>query len=200
MSSIYEFTLRSRKTFQGFDRQGNQGDLYYNGKKAAWYNDSGNGGSCDIVYYDNSYAPILEETIKRYFKERPMLIFNILVFSNLLTKHGSILLIMFISNRMYLHFFDKKCIIIEKTGEKTLNDKFIEFIQLLDKLIKFPNMTLSEKETELIKEMLAQILENNPNYGPQTKRVFKAILDAAKHPMELAVELQAYIATHNIAL
>ena len=107
---------------------------------------------------------------------------------------------MFISNRMYLLFFDKKCIIIEKTGEKTLNDKFIEFIQLLDKLIKFPNMTLSEKETELIKEILAQILENNPNYGPQTKRVFKAMLDAAKHPMDLAVELQAYIATHNVML
>lgn len=39
----------------------------------AWYNDSGNGGSCDIVYYDNSYAPILEETIKRYFRERPII-------------------------------------------------------------------------------------------------------------------------------
>ena len=39
----------------------------------AWYNDSGNGGSCDIVYYDISYAPILEETIKRYFKERPII-------------------------------------------------------------------------------------------------------------------------------
>lgn len=78
--------------------------------------------------------------------------------------------------------------------------EFIEFIQLLDKLIKFPNMTLSEKETELIKEMLAQILENSPNYGPQTKRVFKTMLDAAKHPMELAVELQAYIATHNVML
>ena len=81
-----------------------------------------------------------------------------------------------------------------------MNDKFIEFIQLLDKLIKFPNMTLSEKETELIKEMLAQILENNPNYGPQTTRVFKSMLDAAKYPMELAAELQAYIATHNILL
>ena len=48
--------------------------------------------------------------------------------------------------------------------------------------------------------MLAQIIENNPNYGPQTKRVFKTILDTAKHPMELAVELQAYIATHNVML
>ena len=81
-----------------------------------------------------------------------------------------------------------------------MNDKFIEFIKLIDKLIKFPNMTVSEKETELIKEMLAQIFENNPNYGPQTKQVFKAMLDAAKHPMELAVELQAYISTHNVTL
>ena len=73
MASIYGFTLKKRKTFHGLDWQGNQGDLYYNGKKVAWYNDSGNGGSCDIVYYDNAYAPILEETIKRYFKERPII-------------------------------------------------------------------------------------------------------------------------------
>ena len=73
MASIYGFTLKNRKTFQGLYWQGNQGDLCYKGKKVAWYNDSGNGGSCDIVYYDNSYAPILEETIKRYFKERPII-------------------------------------------------------------------------------------------------------------------------------
>lgn len=81
-----------------------------------------------------------------------------------------------------------------------MNDKFIEFVKLIDKLLKFPNMTLSEKETELIKEMLAQILENNQNYGPQTKQVFRTMLDAAKHPTELAIELQVYIATHNVAL
>jgi len=73
MASIYGFTLKNRKTFQGLDWQGNQGDLHYKGKKVAWYNDSGNGGSCDIVYYDNSYAPVLEETIKRYFNERPII-------------------------------------------------------------------------------------------------------------------------------
>lgn len=81
-----------------------------------------------------------------------------------------------------------------------MEDKFIEFAKLIEKLVKIPNMTLTEKETELIKEMLAQLLENNPNYGPQTKQVFKVMLDVAKHPMELAVELQAYIATHNILL
>ncbi len=49
MASIYGFTLKNRKTFQGLDWQGNQGDIHYKGKKVAWYNDSGNGGSCDIV-------------------------------------------------------------------------------------------------------------------------------------------------------
>ena len=73
MASIYGFMLKNRKTFQGLDWQGNQGNLCYKGKKMAWYNDSENGGSCDIVCYDNSYAPILEETIKRYFKERPII-------------------------------------------------------------------------------------------------------------------------------
>ena len=81
-----------------------------------------------------------------------------------------------------------------------MNDKFIEFIKLIEKLLKIPNMTLSEKETELIKEVLAQILDNNPNYGPQTKKVFKTMLDAAQHPMNLAIELQSYIATHNVSL
>ena len=73
MASIYGFSLKNRKTFQGLDWQGNQGDLHYKCKKVAWYNDSGNGGSCDIVYYDNSYAHILEETIKCYFKERQII-------------------------------------------------------------------------------------------------------------------------------
>ena len=37
MASIYGFTLKNRKSFQGLDWQGNQGDLCYKGKKVAWY-------------------------------------------------------------------------------------------------------------------------------------------------------------------
>ena len=33
MVSIYGFTLKNRKIFQGLDWQRNQGNLYYNGKK-----------------------------------------------------------------------------------------------------------------------------------------------------------------------
>ena len=73
MASLYGFTLKNRKILQGLDWQGYQGDLHYIDKKVAWYNDSGNGGSCDIVYYDNSFAPILQETIKRHVKKRPII-------------------------------------------------------------------------------------------------------------------------------
>lgn len=64
MAIIYGFILKNRKTFQGIDWQGNQGDLCYKGKTVAWYNDSENGGSCDIVYYDNAYAPIMSKQKK----------------------------------------------------------------------------------------------------------------------------------------
>ena len=37
MASIYGFALKNRKTSRGLDWQGNQGNLYYNGKKVAWY-------------------------------------------------------------------------------------------------------------------------------------------------------------------
>lgn len=80
-----------------------------------------------------------------------------------------------------------------------MNDKYIEFVKLLDKLIKLPNMTLSEKEVALIKEMLAQILESNPNYGPHTKQVFKAMLEASNSSTTLAMQLQTYIMTHDIS-
>lgn len=61
MASIYGFTLKNRKIFQGLDWQGTQGDLHYKGKEVDWYNDSGNGSSCDIIYYDNAYALILQK-------------------------------------------------------------------------------------------------------------------------------------------
>ena len=77
-------------------------------------------------------------------------------------------------------------------------DKFLEFLKLIDKLLKFPQMTLSEKETELIKEVLSKILEDNPNYGPKTKRIFKEMLDAANNSYLLYKELEAYIMTNDI--
>ena len=79
-----------------------------------------------------------------------------------------------------------------------MNDKLLEFVKLLRKMLQFPQMTVSETETETIKEVLSQILDSNSNYGPQTKQASKAMLEAAESPMSLAVDLEAYITTHDV--
>lgn len=80
-----------------------------------------------------------------------------------------------------------------------MNDKYAKFLKILGKMLRYPQMTLTEAETKLIKECLLQILENNPNYGTQTKQVFKSMLNEAKHLMDLALEVEAYIATHDVS-
>lgn len=77
-------------------------------------------------------------------------------------------------------------------------DRFAEFIRILRKIIQFPQMTLSEVEAEIINEVLRQLLDNNPNYGPQTKQVFKAMLEGTKKYMDLASEVESYIETHDV--
>ena len=56
--------------------QGNQGNLYLDEKKIAWYNDSGNGGPADIDFYDISgrkeNEAKLEEIVKMYYKKYPL--------------------------------------------------------------------------------------------------------------------------------
>ena len=79
-----------------------------------------------------------------------------------------------------------------------MNDKILEFIRVLRKMLQFPEMSISEAETVIIKEGLRQLLDYNPNYGPQTKRDFKAMLEESKSAMTLAGELEAYIATHDV--
>lgn len=77
MASIFGFKLKNRKTFQGRDWEGNQGDLWYGNKKVAWYNDSGNGGMADIEFYDGrkgreEYQPILDAAVKKYYERFPL--------------------------------------------------------------------------------------------------------------------------------
>lgn len=71
MASIFGLNLKGRRSFEGRDWQGNQGNLYLNEKKIAWYNDSGNGGPADIDFYDVSgreeYETKLEEIVKKYY-------------------------------------------------------------------------------------------------------------------------------------
>ena len=81
-----------------------------------------------------------------------------------------------------------------------MNDKFIDFLKLIEKIILFPNLTLSEQEQELIKKILVQVLDNNPNYGSQTKQAIKKILDTDIDFKTMYLVVLEYIKTHNISL
>lgn len=77
MASIYGFSLKGRKTFQGTDGIGNQGNLYYENKKVAWYNDYADGSMATLDFYNGAkgreeYVPILQDAIKKYYERFPM--------------------------------------------------------------------------------------------------------------------------------
>ena len=75
-------------------------------------------------------------------------------------------------------------------------DRFIEFMKLMDKVQRFPNMTLTEKETELIKEIAKDNLKYS-NYGPKTKKIFEQILDNEKTIKDVCLKTMTYISTNN---
>lgn len=77
MASILGFKLKNRRTFQGRDWEGNQGDLWYGNKKVAWYNDNGDGSMADIDFYGGikgieEFKPILDNVVKQYFNKFPL--------------------------------------------------------------------------------------------------------------------------------
>lgn len=77
MASIFGLKLKGRRTFEGRDWQGNQGNLYLGNKKIAWFNDSGDGGPADIEFYNGrpgreQYEPQLEEIVKKYYEKYPL--------------------------------------------------------------------------------------------------------------------------------
>lgn len=77
MASLFGFKLKNRRTFQGRDWEGNQGDLWYGNKKVAWYNDNGDGSMADIDFYDGrngreEYQPILDAAVKQYYERFPL--------------------------------------------------------------------------------------------------------------------------------
>lgn len=76
MASIKGFQIKGLKTFQGRDWPGAQGNIYVDGKKVGWYNDSGNGGMADIDFYQagdrrGEIEERLKKTVKEYYAEHP---------------------------------------------------------------------------------------------------------------------------------
>lgn len=77
MASIFGLKLKGRRSFQGRDWEGNQGNLYIGNTKIAWYNDSGDGAPADIEFYEgrvgrDKYEPQLNEIVKKYHAKYPL--------------------------------------------------------------------------------------------------------------------------------
>ncbi len=77
MASIFGLKLKGRRSFIGLDGEGNQGNLYLDNKKIAWYNDSGNGAPADIEYYNGrpgreTYESKINVIVKKYFERFPI--------------------------------------------------------------------------------------------------------------------------------
>ena len=62
MAKIYNFELKSLKSFQGREGYGCSATLYYNGKKVACYTDAGDGG-CPNLYWENNISNEAKEKI-----------------------------------------------------------------------------------------------------------------------------------------
>lgn len=77
MASIYGFEIKGLKTFVGRDGIGCQGNIYYNGKKVGWYNDSANGGMADIDFDGDGERRtkmelLLKEATRKYYERFPL--------------------------------------------------------------------------------------------------------------------------------
>ena len=72
MASIKGWQLKGLKTFQGRDWEGSQGTLYYNGKRAGWYNDSGDGSMADIDLNTKELQEQFDKAVKDYYAEHPL--------------------------------------------------------------------------------------------------------------------------------
>lgn len=77
MASIYGFEIKGLKTFMGREGQGCQGNIYYNGKKVGWYNDSADGGMSDIEFDGDrercvQMEMLLKEATRKYYERFPL--------------------------------------------------------------------------------------------------------------------------------
>ena len=77
MASIFGFEIKGLKTFRGRDGEGSQGNIYYNGKKVGWYNNSADGGASDIDFDGDKeqyskMMKLLKEATRKYYERYPL--------------------------------------------------------------------------------------------------------------------------------
>ena len=77
MASIYGFEIKGLKTFVGREGLGSQGNIYCNGKKVGWYNNSADGGASDIEFEGDrerrtQMELLLKEAARKYYERFPL--------------------------------------------------------------------------------------------------------------------------------
>ena len=77
MAEIYGFSIKNLKTFTGREGEGSQGNIYYNGKKVGWYNNSADGGMADIDFEGDwerrrQMEGLLKEATRKYYERFPL--------------------------------------------------------------------------------------------------------------------------------
>ena len=66
MSMVNGIAVKAGKSFRGMEGEGFQCNLYYNGKKAAFFNDEGNGGTPIIEYESDKMRENIEKAALQY--------------------------------------------------------------------------------------------------------------------------------------
>lgn len=80
-----------------------------------------------------------------------------------------------------------------------MHENYLKYIELLNKLLTNPNISLEKQEKKLIKELLKDCL-NQTNFGDKTKEIFKTMINNAKDFKELYFKMQAYAFSNDLYL
>lgn len=80
-----------------------------------------------------------------------------------------------------------------------MNDNYMKYIELLNKILTNPNISLEKREKELIKELLKDCLSQT-NFGEKTKEIFKTMIEANDDFRKIYFEMQSYAFSNNLYL
>ena len=80
-----------------------------------------------------------------------------------------------------------------------MDEKYLKYVELINKILSNPNNNLEKQEKELAKELLKDCL-NQTNFGEKTKVIFKTMIDTAEDFRQLYFEMQTYASSNNLYL
>lgn len=86
----------------------------------------------------------------------------------------------------------------EKNELKDKIKKVKDFKELIT-ILKDSNLSYNEQEIELVKKICLKLLEENPNYGQETKYVLSGIVKSKISIKEVVQRIILYLCTHDIS-